>query len=162
MSETPADPINPVYVADNQTFMTVDIARMGALAALVLAAEGAPRPGEVTLTFVDKDEMTRLNSSYRTQNEATDVLSFVANEQAGDDEFVSPVAILGDVVVCPEVAAANAPAQGQSPERELMEITVHGLLHLLGYTHDTAADRRDMLDRQQSLTDRFLAAGDPA
>jgi probable rRNA maturation factor len=68
---------------------------------------------------------------------------------------VSPVDVLGDVVVCPEVAAANAPAQGHGTDREIMEITVHGLLHLLGFDHADSDSERAMLEKQTALTDRF-------
>jgi probable rRNA maturation factor len=155
MAESPGEPAGSVYVADNQTFLPIDIDRVTALATAVLESEAAADAGEVTLTFVDKDEMTRLNSTYRGKDEPTDVLSFVAAEQAGDDDFVSPVAVLGDVVVCPEVAAANAPAQGHGAEREVMEITVHGLLHLLGFDHGDPESERAMLERQTALTDKF-------
>jgi probable rRNA maturation factor len=155
MAESPGEPAGSVYVADNQTFWPIDIDRMGALAAAVLRAEAPANAGEVTLTFVDKDEMTRLNSTYRGKDEPTDVLSFAAAEQAGDNDFVSPVDVLGDVVVCPEVAAANAPAQGHGTDREIMEITVHGLLHLLGFDHADSDSERAMLEKQTALTDRF-------
>jgi len=145
-----------IFVRDNQSFLDVDETLAKELAENFLKDLGADLNAEVTVTFVDIAEMTRLNSHYRNKQGATDVLSFTGAETNGDTMFVSPVAILGDVIICPEVAAANASGQGHSPLRETLEMMLHGLMHLTGYGHDNDADAAEMFALQSELADKHL------
>lgn len=124
-----------VIVADEQGDVPVDAARWGRLAAAVLVAEG--RVGELTLTFVDRDEIAALNEEHMGKAGATDVLSFPldADLDPADipDEF-GPL-LLGDVVVCPAVAAEAAPTHAGTLDDELALLVVHGVLHVLGHDH---------------------------
>ena len=156
MGDTSVDGAGEVFVADQQTFLAVDVPAVDILVTAALAAEDRTGAGEVSVTFVDKDEMTRLNSLYRGKDEPTDVLSFALTETTGDNEFVSPVVVLGDILVCPEVAAGNAGQQGHSAQREIKEMVLHGLLHLLGYDHSTAAAEEAMMARQALLAARLI------
>ncbi len=158
--ETDAAGAGEVFVANRQDVIVIDEQAVTSLVEQALALEKSHGSGEITVSFVDKNEMTSLNSAYRDRNEATDVLSFALTETTGDNKFVSPVAILGDIIVCPEVAAANASRNGNSAEREAMEMVLHGLLHLLGYDHADDAQDAAMTARQTFLVERLMPTDD--
>ena len=134
-----------VVVADEQSDVAVDTARWGRLAAAVLHAEG--RGGELTLTFVDRDEIAELNAEHMGHEGPTDVLSFPLDADLDPDDVPSSFGplLLGDVVVCPAVAEANAPGHAGTLDDELALLVVHGVLHVLGHDHaepeETAAMR---------------------
>ena len=115
----------------------VDEAALTALALEVLHGEGVRR-GELSVALVDADEMADLHVRYMGEEGPTDVLSFAQDE---DD-------LLGDVVICPDVAAANNP----DAEKELRLLLVHGILHLLGHDHEDEAERAEMWARQERYT----------
>ena len=119
--------------------VAVDIDRWSALATAVLAAEGAA--GELTLTFVDRDEIAALNAEHLGETGPTDVLSFPL-DTAGDAPSPGVPVLLGDVVVCPAVAADQAPAHAGTLDDELALLVVHGVLHVLGHDHAEPAERR--------------------
>jgi probable rRNA maturation factor len=127
----------------------------------VLAAELADdevEEAEACLLFVDEARMHELNLAYRGIDKATDVLSFHMGE---DDD--GPGGLLGDVVICPAVAARYATEAGRATEAELRTLVVHGILHLLGYDDETEPERGRMFARQgellQSLARREAAVG---
>jgi len=114
---------------DNRSGEAVDEAAAAALARRVLAAEGFEE-GELGLSFVGPEEITRLKAQHLGIEEPTDVLSFPLD--ARDDLPPGVPRALGDVVLCPEVVGA----EWRAP-------LVHGLLHLLGYDHGDAMERRE-------------------
>ena len=138
-----ADPSSPtgvdapvpvqVVVADEQSELDIDATRWAELAAAVLRSEG--RSGELTLTFVDRDEIAALNEEHLGKVGPTDVLSFPLDDEY--DVAAGPV-LLGDVVICPSVAAAAA------VDDELALLTVHGVLHVLGHDHAEPDERAAM------------------
>ena len=88
----------------------------------------------------------------------TDVLSFPMDElRPGREGEPSEAGVLGDVVLCPEVAVAQARAAGHSTEEELLLLTVHGILHLLGYDHAEPEEEKEMFALQRQLLLTFLA-----
>jgi probable rRNA maturation factor len=120
----------------------IDRARLRGLLIDTLTAERAPS-GEMSLAFVGERTMRRLNRDYRGIDRSTDVLSFsyVDDPHAGDT--------LGEVFVSPAVAARQA-REARCPLREeVARLALHGLLHVLGYEHDTPSDRKRMLGRQE-------------
>jgi probable rRNA maturation factor len=124
-----------VVVGDEQSEASVDARRWAQLAASVLAAEA--RTGELTLTFVDADEIAALNHEHMGVTGPTDVLSFPLDadlDPADVAAAVGPV-LLGDVVVCPAVAAVAAPTHAGTLDDELALLVVHGVLHVLGHDH---------------------------
>lgn len=123
--------------------------RLRRLAAHVLAAEGVPQTMELTVLLVDEAAMTELNGRHMGASGPTDVLAFPI-DAPGEATGEVP-AVLGDVVLCPAVAARQADA-GELAELELL--LVHGVLHLLGHDHAEADERRVMFAR----TDALLAA----
>jgi probable rRNA maturation factor len=123
-----------VLVSDRQSG-PVDGSGLARLAAAVLAAEGRG-DAELSLSFVTEDEMTDLHVRYLGEAGPTDVLSFPLDEDG----------LLGDVVVCPAVAARANP---RDPDSEVRLLVVHGVLHLLGYDHEADEERTAMWERQE-------------
>lgn len=139
-----------VFLSDEQD-APADADDLVALARYVLEERGVPEVAELSLLLVDRGTITALNAEHRDLEEPTDVLAFPIDPPTGDPSGPPPV--LGDVVVCPEVAAEQAAGAGHDRQEELRLLTVHGILHLLGMDHDEPGRRREMF----SLTDRLLA-----
>ena len=141
-----------VFAYDEQEVETIDLARWAALAEGVLAAEGVAQ-GELTLAFVDEPDMAELNEEHMGESYATDVLSFPIDADAAvgapaeHDPDGEPL-LLGDVIVCPSVAAANAPAHAGTVDDELALLVVHGVLHVLGHDHASPEDTTRMQARE--------------
>ena len=137
--QPPSAPSRDVSVAvSDRLARALPAPRAAALAALAretLIAEGVV-VGELSLSFVEPSEMEVLHVRYMDETGPTDVLSFPLGEDG----------LLGDVIVCPEVAAANNPSD---PEGELRLLVVHGVLHVLGYDHHDDAERAEMWERQE-------------
>lgn len=141
-----------VVVSDEQTEVAVDAPRWAALARDVLAAEG--RAGELTLTFVGRDEITELNREHMGVDGPTDVLSFPLDADEPAPAGGVPV-LLGDVVVCPEVAAAAAPEHAGTVDDELALLVVHGVLHVLGHDHAEPEETARMRAAELAHLERF-------
>lgn len=99
----------------------------------VLACENISDNVEISITFVDTSKIHDLNRQYRGIDRQTDVLSFECDGEINDDG--KTLAILGDIVICPEVLASQAPEYGNTDKQELELLLCHGCLHLLGYDH---------------------------
>ncbi|NGP43522.1 rRNA maturation RNase YbeY [Bacillaceae bacterium SIJ1] len=113
-----------------------------------------PSESEMSLSFVDDEAIQSLNATYRQKNVPTDVLSFAMQETLPEDTYEAQIdepMLLGDVVVSLDTAKRQAEEYGHSLERELSFLTVHGLLHLLGYDHMNEADEREMFKLQEAL-----------
>jgi len=119
---------------------------------------------ELTVRLVDADTMAVLNKQWMDQDGPTDVLSFPMDEltpgsdDAADDQESG---YLGDIAVCPQVAAQQAPAAGHSTSDELQLLVVHGILHLLGYDHASPDEHREMFGVQGRLLLEWQRGGDP-
>jgi probable rRNA maturation factor len=139
-----------IFLANEQD-IAVDIDRLSALANHVLTSEEVDESAELSILFVTKEHMKRLNSHFAGDDYATDVLAFPMMEDEEDD---APV-VLGDVVICPPVARDNAGKVGHSLTDELSLLVVHGTLHLLGYDHQGPRDKESMDKRQSELLASF-------
>ncbi|MBE6589095.1 MAG: rRNA maturation RNase YbeY [Ruminococcaceae bacterium] len=121
-------------------------------------------PTEVSVTFTDNAGIHELNKKFRGVDKPTDVLSFPLFDYDGTSEE-PPVdemrGMLGDIVLSLEQAQAQAESFGHSFEREVAFLTVHSMLHLLGYDHETGeVDEADMRMRQREIMDMLgLAVG---
>lgn len=135
-----------VVVSDEQREVAIDADRWATLAAAALRAEGCV--GELTLTFVDRDEMSSLNAEHMGVDGPTDVLSFPL-DPFGDD--VPGPSLIGDIVICPEVASAAAPGHAGTLDDELALLTVHGVLHIVGHDHALPDETRRMRARELEL-----------
>lgn len=114
----------------------------------VLETEALSLAYEVSITFVDKDEIHQLNKEFRNVDRPTDVLSFPMDT----DFIVEGVdAMLGDIVICMDVAKDQANDLGHSLDREIMYLTCHSTLHLLGYDHMTDDEKREMRSREKEV-----------
>lgn len=132
-----------VFVA-NEQHLPLDEARLSELARHTLAAEDLDEEAELSVLCVTKDHIRQLNKRFAGNDHATDVLAFPMMDE---DEEEAAGLLLGDVVVCPEVAAENASRLGHGMTRELDTLLVHGTLHLLGYDHQGVEDR-DKMDKR--------------
>lgn len=117
----------------------------------VLAAEDVGAC-EVGVVLVDEHEMREINREHRGRDEPTDVLSFPIDEE---DELPGVDRMLGDVVICVPVLERQARENDVAPGDELVDLLVHGVLHLLGYDHET--DQGEMLARQDAIVDGLVA-----
>lgn len=120
-----------------------------------LSFEGFENDCEVSITFTDNEHIHLLNEQYRGVDRPTDVLSFPLTDFSGDTDepaIDAPMISLGDIVISLEKAAEQANEYGHSFERETAFLTVHSMLHLLGYDHETSeADELDMRARQTAI-----------
>jgi probable rRNA maturation factor len=111
-------------------------------------ALGADARGELTIRIVSPHESADLNSRYRRKNRPTNVLAFASDAPRVPDEDLLP---LGDVVICAEVVAREAREQSKSLDAHWAHIVIHGVLHLVGFDHETRKDARAMEARERDL-----------
>lgn len=116
----------------------------------VLRVEKIEKNVEVSLSIVDKDEIHILNRDYRDVDRPTDVLSFPMDEEGFDNDG-NPILLLGDIVICLDVAKDQAADFGHSLEREIMYLICHSTLHLLGYDHIEEADKKEMRAKEKEI-----------
>ena len=139
-----------VVVSDRQQDLLVTQDRWARLLRRVLAEEHVAVPWEAGLSFVAADEMAELNAAHRGIDRPTDVLAFGADDGSAPRAVDEP-RLVGDVVICPAVAASNAAAHGKHVDDELALLVVHGALHLLGYDHIDDTEAQIMERREQEL-----------
>ncbi len=112
--------------------------------------------GEVSITLTNNAYIHELNRDYRGIDRPTDVLSFALNESEEPDIADGPdVNILGDLIISVERAEEQAADYGHSVRREMAFLTVHGMLHLLGYDHMEEADRLEMEAEQRFVMEKL-------
>ena len=153
MDNSGPDPIVEVEVQVAPRFSSlVDRGAIQAAAAAAMRLEGVG--GQATVVITDDQGIQELNRDFLGYDTPTDVLSFSARE--GDDAFVSAPEVgdyWGDVIVSYPRASEQAAEQGHAVDDELELLVVHGVLHLLGYDHETEEDRAEMWARQQEILD---------
>lgn len=111
---------------------------------------------EVSVNFVDEEEIRQLNHEHRGLDKSTDVLSFALNEGEDDlAEIEGMPNLLGDIIISIEHIAKQAEEYGHSFERELGFLVVHGFLHLLGYDHMNQEDEKIMFGRQEEILSSY-------
>jgi probable rRNA maturation factor len=165
-----------VFAADEQTEQPVDVKRWSALAERLLSDRGVGADVELNVMFVDEATITSLNQRFLSHEGPTDVLSFPIEDdlllsvgppgtigpggsgpgrrdQDYEEESPGPgiPLLLGDVVICPEVAARNAPDHAGTYDDELALLLVHGILHLLGMDHEDEEEAVAMESLEQEL-----------
>ena len=137
---------------NNESVFAVDEARLGRLATYCLDALRIHPDAELALVLVDEAAMEQLHVQWMGEPGPTDVLSFPMDElRPGTDDSVTPAGLLGDVVLCPQVAEVQAEAAGHSTMDELQLLTTHGILHLLGFDHADAEEEKEMFALQRDL-----------
>ena len=162
-----------VYAADEQEERAVDLDRWAGLARAVLEDRRLRGEVEVSILFVDEPSIAALNEQFLGRKGPTDVLAFPIEDEPlpggrspdsggsgpGTDAEVEPLTLLGDVVICPAVAARNADDHGVTVDDELALLVVHGLLHLLGMDHETDRDAEAMERLERELLARHHEGG---
>jgi probable rRNA maturation factor len=160
-----------VFVADEQVAVPVDTARWAGLARSVLTAEGVRGHAELSILFVSADDITALNEEFLGHAVPTDVLAFpIDGELVEVDDGPEPrrrgpdrpppdpgelPLLLGDVVVCPAVAAEQAAGHAGTVDDELALLVVHGVLHVLGHDHAEPEETERMRARELELLEAF-------
>jgi len=140
---------------NNESGVDVDTERLAALARFALDLLRIHPQSELSILLVDPDTMSAYHEKYLDEPGPTDVLSFPMDElrtPSGGEE--PPLGLLGDIVLCPEVTAAQAAENDRTPEEEADYLLVHGLLHLLGHDHAEPAEKKVMFD----LNDKIIQA----
>jgi probable rRNA maturation factor len=143
----------------NESGYEVDETEVVALCRWVLDEMNVHPQAELSVVLVGADAMTELHERWMDEPGPTDVLSFPMDELRPGREGEPPeTGVLGDVVLCPEVAARQARTAGHSTEEELLLLTTHGILHLLGFDHVEPQEEREMFSLQRRLLLTFLAS----
>ncbi len=139
---------------NNESGVEVDEQRLVGLAEFALDLLRIHPQSELSILLVDPDTMSAYHEKFMDEPGPTDVLSFPMDElRAPSDAEEPPLGLLGDIVLCPEVTAAQAAENDRTPEEEADYLLVHGLLHLLGHDHAEPAEKKVMFD----LNDRIIA-----
>jgi len=120
----------------------------------VLSFENEDLEVEVSVSFVDNEEIQRLNKEFRNIDRPTDVLSFPSIDEFEVDFEIKP-RILGDIVISLEKAQEQAVEYGHSFEREVIYLTVHSMLHLLGFDHIEEEDKKIMRPKEKEIMKRL-------
>jgi probable rRNA maturation factor len=145
----------------NESDVAVDERALERLARHVLDEMGVHPLVELSVRLVDVPAMTALHEHFMNEPGPTDVLAFPMDElhdhRMDDDDEDAPPTLLGDVVLCPTVAAEQAVKAGHSAEDELHLLCTHGVLHLLGYDHGDQAEEREMFGVQSRLLQSWAA-----
>ncbi len=141
---------------NNESGVEVDEQRLLRLARFILDQLRIHPQAELSILLVDEATMADYHERFMGLPGPTDVLSFPMDElrPPADDDEEPPLGLLGDVVLCPTVTAAQAAESGRTPEGEADYLLVHGLLHLLGYDHAEPDEKAVMF----GLNDRLVAA----
>jgi probable rRNA maturation factor len=149
----------PVSIeVNNESGVAVEETEIVALARHVLAEMRVHPQAELSVVLVDETAMEQLHVQWMDEPGPTDVLSFPMDElRPGSDEEESPAGLLGDVVLCPHVAARQAEQAGHTTQEELLLLTTHGILHLLGYDHAEPDEEKEMFALQRRLLLTYLA-----
>ena len=105
------------------------------------------------IIIVDKEKIQTLNKTYRNIDKVTDVISFALED---DTSFIkTEFRVLGDIYICLDKAIEQAKEYGHSLEREISFLTIHGLLHLLGYDHMTEEEEKEMFGLQEMILNEY-------
>lgn len=143
---------------NNESGVATDEAEIAALARHVLTSLHIHPQAELSVVLVDEPAIERLHVQWMDEPGPTDVLSFPMDElRPGTEAEETPPGLLGDVVLCPQVARRQARAAGHTMDEELLLLTAHGILHLLGYDHAGPAQEREMFELQRKLLLTHLA-----
>ncbi len=143
-----------ISIINNQSFLDIDDKLEKVLEDLVelsLKEENLECEGEVSIMFVDDEEIHQLNKTHRGFDKSTDVLSFPQYESIKDDDFIDPYVILGDVVISTETAKRQSDEYNHSLVREIGFLVVHSMFHLMGYDHDTDENTKEMRLKEETV-----------
>lgn len=136
----------------NESGIEVDESALQRLAVYALDAMHVHRDAELAILLVDEGAMEQLHVQWMDEPGPTDVLSFPMDElRPGTEDRETPPGLLGDVVLCPQVAEAQAKQAGHPLIDELQLLTAHGMLHLLGFDHAEPHEEKEMFGIQRDI-----------
>lgn len=159
-----------IELFDEQNDFKLDNHKFIKLALFTLKHENIPETAEMSINFVDQKKMAQLNWRWRKIKKPTDVLSFPIDDpreykgRNPDNSFPSPTRdfeqedppiLLGDIFIAPSVAFTNAQEKNISFKEEMYLLTVHGILHLLGFDHEKKVDEEIMVSHEQIILSKF-------
>lgn len=137
---------------NNESTIEVDEAAIQRLSAFALDTMHVHADAELAVVLVDEGAMEQLHVQWMDEPGPTDVLSFPMDElRPGTEETQTPPGLLGDIVLCPQVAQSQAETAGHSTLDELLLLTTHGILHLLGFDHAEPAEEKEMFGIQRDI-----------
>lgn len=141
---------------NNESAIEFDETVLQRLAAFVLESLHVNAQTDVGISLVDEAAIERLHIEWMNEPGATDVLSFPMDElRPGRPDSPTPAGLLGDIVICPQIAAVQAEAAGHDTATEINILLTHGMLHLLGFDHATPAEEAEMFGLQRDLVTAF-------
>jgi probable rRNA maturation factor len=137
---------------NNESAVPVDEAALQRLSAYALDAMHVHPDAELAIVLVDEAAMEQLHVQWMDEPGPTDVLSFPMDElRPGTEDVPTPAGLLGDIVLCPQVAQSQAETAGHSTQEELQLLTTHGILHLLGFDHAEPDEEKEMFGIQRDI-----------
>lgn len=151
----------PETPAEENAFAEADLAQLRALVAFAFDALHVSDRTEASVALVGEAEMEELHLRWMDLAGPTDVMSFPMDEMRPGSPDQPAEGTLGDIAVCPTVASRQAQAAGHSTADELCLLTVHGILHCLGYDHGTRDEEKEMFALQRGILEEFLGHAAP-
>lgn len=133
-------------IVDNRSGADIDSQAAVLLAKKALRLQGIDN-GELGITYVNESEMSRINAEYMHRDGPTDVITLPIDAGENGDGELMPL-LLGDILICPDVASAQAEGEGTTFQQELCLLLLHGILHLAGYDHERDDGEMDVLQNQ--------------
>jgi len=147
---------------NNESAIPVDESAIQRLATFALDQMHVHPEADLAIVLVDEAAMEQLHLQWMDEPGPTDVLSFPMDElRPGTEDEPTPAGLLGDIVLCPQVAIGQAETAGHSTLDELQLLTTHGILHLLGFDHAEPDDEAEMFGIQREILAAFALADTP-
>jgi probable rRNA maturation factor len=144
---------------NNESVIPVDEAAIQRLSTFALDYLHVHPDADLAIVLVDEGAMEQLHLQWMDEPGPTDVLSFPMDElRPGTEDDPTPAGLLGDIVLCPQVAVAQAETAKHSPLDEMLMLTAHGILHLLGFDHAEPEEEKEMFGIQAEILSRFAAS----
>ena len=147
-----------VSILNHQELLPIDETLMKILEDLIelaLVEEDLNYEGEVSIMFVNDEEIHTLNKEHRQKDTATDVLSFPQYESLKDETVIEPYIIFGDIVISTDTAIRQADDFGHSLNREIGFLVVHSMFHLFGYDHETEEETKEMREKEEKVLQSY-------
>ena len=143
----------------NETAWQIDGKIFSDLGVWVMSQMRVSTQSDLTIMFVDPDPIAQLHMRWMNLEGPTDVMSFPMDELRPGSELVpSPEGVLGDIVVCPQVAASQAEKAGHATIDEILLLVTHGMLHLVGFDHAEPEEEKEMFGLQRQFLDSFYSS----
>jgi probable rRNA maturation factor len=144
---------------NNESVVPVDEAALQRLSIYALDFLHVHPDAELAIVLVDEGAMEQLHLQWMDEPGPTDVLSFPMDElRPGTEDAMTPAGLLGDIVLCPQVAISQAETAGHSALEEMLLLTTHGILHLLGFDHAEPEEEKEMFGIQREILVGFALA----